>query len=136
MFTGIIQSVGLLRRLERRGGDVRLEIGTGKLDLSDVKGGDSIATNGVCLTVVGQGDDWFAADVSLETLSVSSYLLAGYMKRDARSSEAALKYLLVGSAAAAVFLYGASLLYGLTGGACVPDSGGPGAHRSGQVNLG
>ena len=54
--------------------------------------------------------------ISLETLSVASYLLAGYMKRDARSSEAALKYLLVGSAAAAVFLYGASLLYGLTGG--------------------
>ena len=55
--------------------------------------------------------------ISLETLSVASYLLSGYMKRDARSSEAALKYLLVGSAAAAVFLYGASLLYGLTGGA-------------------
>ena len=55
--------------------------------------------------------------ISLETLSVSSYLLSGYMKRDARSSEAALKYLLVGSAAAAVFLYGASLLYGLSGGA-------------------
>ncbi len=55
--------------------------------------------------------------ISLETLSVASYLLAGYMKRDARSSEAALKYLLVGSAAAAVFLYGASLLYGLSGGA-------------------
>ena len=54
--------------------------------------------------------------VALETLSVSSYVLAGYMKRDARSGEAALKYLLVGSAAAAVFLYGASLLYGLTGG--------------------
>ena len=54
--------------------------------------------------------------VSLETLSVSSYLLAGYMKRDARSSEAALKYLLVGSAAAAVFLYGTSLLYGVSGG--------------------
>ena len=53
--------------------------------------------------------------VSLETLSVASYLLSGYMKRDARSSEAALKYLLVGSAAAAVFLYGASLLYGLSG---------------------
>ncbi len=52
--------------------------------------------------------------VSLETLSVASYLLAGYMKRDARSSEAALKYLLVGSAAAAVFLYGASLLYGIS----------------------
>ena len=54
--------------------------------------------------------------ISLETLSVASYLLSGYMKRDARSSEAALKYLLVGSAAAAVFLYGASLLYGLSGG--------------------
>ena len=72
MFTGIIQAVGELRRLDRRGGDVRLEIGTGKLDLSDVKGGDSIATSGVCLTVVGQGADWFAADVSLETLSLST----------------------------------------------------------------
>ena len=60
--------------------------------------------------------DLISIFVSLETLSVSSYLLAGYMKRDARSSEAALKYLLVGSAAAAVFLYGASLLYGITGG--------------------
>ncbi len=53
--------------------------------------------------------------ISLETLSVASYLLAGYLKRDARSSEAALKYLLVGSAAAAVFLYGSSLLYGISG---------------------
>ncbi len=60
--------------------------------------------------------------VSLETLSVASYLLAGYMKRDARSSEASLKYLLVGSAAAAVFLYGASLLYGLTGGSTGLDA--------------
>ena len=60
--------------------------------------------------------------ISLETLSVASYLLSGYMKRDARSSEAALKYLLVGSAAAAVFLYGASLLYGLTGGATGLDA--------------
>ncbi len=59
--------------------------------------------------------DLISVFVSLETLSVASYLLAGYMKRDARSSEAALKYLLVGSAAAAVFLYGASLLYGISG---------------------
>ena len=72
MFTGIIQAVGELRRLDRRGGDVRLEIGTGKLDLGDVKHGDSIATSGVCLTVVGQGADWFAADVSLETLSLTT----------------------------------------------------------------
>merc|ERR1711939_1165789 len=60
--------------------------------------------------------DLVSVFISLETLSVASYLLAGYMKRDARSSEAALKYLLVGSAAAAVFLYGSSLLYGLSGG--------------------
>ncbi|KGG12961.1 NADH dehydrogenase subunit 2 [Prochlorococcus sp. MIT 0601] len=59
--------------------------------------------------------DLISIFVSLETLSVASYLLSGYMKRDPRSSEAALKYLLVGSAAAAVFLYGASLLYGLSG---------------------
>lgn len=72
MFTGIIQAIGTLRRLERRGGDVRLEIGTGKLDLSDVKGGDSIATSGVCLTVVDQGQDWYAADVSLETLALTT----------------------------------------------------------------
>ncbi len=59
--------------------------------------------------------DLVSVFVSLETLSVASYLLSGYIKRDARSSEAALKYLLVGSAAAAVFLYGASLLYGISG---------------------
>ena len=52
MFTGIIQATGEVRRLERRGGDVRLHVGTGKLDLGDVHAGDSIATSGVCLTVV------------------------------------------------------------------------------------
>lgn len=54
--------------------------------------------------------------VSLETLSISSYLLTGYMKRDPRSNEAALKYLLIGAASSAIFLYGVSLLYGLSGG--------------------
>lgn len=54
--------------------------------------------------------------VSLETLSISSYLLTGYMKRDPRSNEAALKYLLIGASSSAVFLYGSSLLYGLSGG--------------------
>ena len=48
--------------------------------------------------------------VSLETLSISSYLLTGYTKRDPRSNEAALKYLLIGAASSAVFLYGLSLL--------------------------
>ena len=59
--------------------------------------------------------DLVSVFISLETLSVASYLLSGYLKRDPRSSEAALKYLLVGSAAAAVYLYGSSLLYGLSG---------------------
>ena len=54
--------------------------------------------------------------ISLETLSISSYLLAGYTKRDPRSNEAALKYLLIGASSTAVFLYGVSLLYGLSGG--------------------
>lgn len=54
--------------------------------------------------------------ISLETLSISSYLLTGYTKRDPRSNEAALKYLLIGASSTAIFLYGVSLLYGLSGG--------------------
>lgn len=54
--------------------------------------------------------------VSLETLGIASYLMAGYTKRDPRSSEAALKYLLIGASSTAIFLYGMSLLYGLSGG--------------------
>ncbi len=54
--------------------------------------------------------------VSLETLSIASYLMSGYTKRDPRSNEAALKYLLVGAASTATFLYGMSLTYGLSGG--------------------
>lgn len=54
--------------------------------------------------------------ISLETLSISSYLLTGYTKRDPRSNEAALKYLLIGASSSAIFLYGVSLLYGLSGG--------------------
>lgn len=72
MFTGIIQSVGQIRRLDPRGGDVRLSIGTGKLPLADLSLGDSIAVNGVCLTAVDLGPDAFAADVSRETLSLTT----------------------------------------------------------------
>ncbi|GAB4217804.1 MAG: NAD(P)H-quinone oxidoreductase subunit N [Synechococcales cyanobacterium] len=54
--------------------------------------------------------------VSLETLGIACYLMAGYTKRDPRSSEAALKYLLIGASSSAIFLYGMSLLYGLSGG--------------------
>jgi NAD(P)H-quinone oxidoreductase subunit 2 len=60
--------------------------------------------------------------ISLETLSVSSYLMTGYMKRDPRSNEAALKYLLIGASSSAIFLYGISLLYGLSGGETTLDA--------------
>jgi riboflavin synthase len=72
MFTGIVEALGSVVALDAKGGDVRLTIECGNLDLSDVALGDSIAVNGVCLTVVDFQDDWFAADVSGETLSLTS----------------------------------------------------------------
>ena len=72
MFTGIIEEIGEVAVLEPRGGDIRLRLRTGKLDLADVALGDSIAVNGVCLTVVQLPGDGFAADVSRETLSLTS----------------------------------------------------------------
>ncbi|CAK0764340.1 Riboflavin synthase [Gammaproteobacteria bacterium] len=69
MFTGIIQAIGEVAALESRGGDLRLRIRTGRLDLGDVVLGDSIAVNGVCLTAVDLPGDGFWADVSSETLS-------------------------------------------------------------------
>ncbi|HKX92701.1 MAG TPA: riboflavin synthase [Sphingomicrobium sp.] len=67
MFTGIVTDVGTVRQVEQRG-DLRLEIATG-YDLATVDLGASIACSGVCLTVVDKGEDWFAVDVSGETLS-------------------------------------------------------------------
>ncbi|MDQ7915911.1 riboflavin synthase [Pseudomonas sp. 102515] len=72
MFTGIIEALGEIRVLTPKGGDVRLYVATGKLDLADVKLGDSIAVNGVCLTAVELPGDGFWADVSRETLSLTS----------------------------------------------------------------
>lgn len=68
MFTGIIESLGKVESLQNIGGDVRLRIQT-DLDMSDVHLGDSIATNGICLTVVEWGSHWYAADVSRESLN-------------------------------------------------------------------
>ncbi|WP_341937967.1 riboflavin synthase [Marinimicrobium sp. C2-29] len=68
MFTGIIEAKGRAARLKPTGGDLRLYIETGDLDLSDVQLGDSIATNGVCLTVVELTGQGYWADVSGETL--------------------------------------------------------------------
>lgn len=75
MFTGIVQGLGTVRQVEPRGGDVRLRIDGGDLDLADVMAGDSIAVNGVCLTALEPSARMFCADVSLETLSCTT--LAG-----------------------------------------------------------
>ncbi|OOF28024.1 riboflavin synthase [Salinivibrio proteolyticus] len=72
MFTGIIEAIGRVERLTRRGQDMTLTIDSGELDLCDVKLGDSIATNGVCLTVVALSATGYSADVSSETLARSS----------------------------------------------------------------
>ena len=64
MFTGIIQALGHITRIEPRDGDVRLHIETGTLDLSDVAPGDSIAVSGVCLTALEPASNSFVADVS------------------------------------------------------------------------
>lgn len=69
MFTGIIQTVGKIAQTEKTGVDARFYIQTGTLPLGDVKIGDSIAVNGVCLTAVVLTTDGFWADVSGETLS-------------------------------------------------------------------
>ena len=75
--------------------------------------------------------------VSLETLSISSYLMTGYMKRDPRSNEASLKYLLIGASSSAIFLYGTSLLYGLSGGETKLDAIAAGiASSNGNLSLG
>ena len=68
MFTGIIESLGKVESLQSVGGDIRLRIQT-SLDMSDVHLGDSIATNGICLTVVEWGSNWYVADVSRESLN-------------------------------------------------------------------
>jgi len=67
MFTGIVTDMGEIRAVEQRG-DLRARIGTG-YDMASVDMGASICCDGVCLTVVAKGPDWFDVDVSAETVS-------------------------------------------------------------------
>lgn len=69
MFTGIIQAVGAIQGMQAQGSDVRIQIDAGKLPMDDVALGDSIAVNGVCLTVIEKSSAGFSADISNETLS-------------------------------------------------------------------
>ena len=69
MFTGIIESMGKVKAMQPIGGDIRLVIESSGLDFSDVSLGDSIACNGICLTVVDLGSNYYAVDVSRETIA-------------------------------------------------------------------
>ena len=72
MFTGIIEGVGAIASIEPRGGDVRLRVSAGTLPFDDVRLGESIAVNGICLTVVAFDAASFEADASTETLSLTT----------------------------------------------------------------
>lgn len=87
IFTGIVTDIGTVRHAEQRG-DLRLVIGCG-YDMGTVDLGASIACSGACLTVVDKGDDWFAVDLSAETVSKTA---AGLWQQGARLNlERALK---------------------------------------------
>jgi len=73
MFTGIIEAVGTIGAINISGQGARITINAGKLDMSDVKLGDSIATNGICLTVVAFDSHSYSADVSNETLARTGF---------------------------------------------------------------
>ncbi len=79
MFTGIIEAIGKIELIEDIGSDKRFIITSGSLNLSDVQPGDSISVNGVCLTVVDLQEKGFSTDVSVETLSCTTFneLVAG-----------------------------------------------------------
>ncbi len=72
MFTGIIETIGTITNIEQIGGDAKFTINTNNLDMSDVKLGDSIACNGVCLTAIKLLDHCYVADVSAESLNVTT----------------------------------------------------------------
>jgi riboflavin synthase len=74
MFSGIIAEVGSIKQATDRDGGLRLVIATSALDLSAVQTGDSIAVNGVCLTVIAHSVDSFTVDVSRETLDCTDGL--------------------------------------------------------------
>lgn len=73
MFTGIIEATGTINTLQKNQGDLAIRVQSNSLDMKDVKLGDSIATNGVCLTVVEKHSDGFSADLSNETIGLTCF---------------------------------------------------------------
>ncbi|HCV03696.1 riboflavin synthase [Pseudoalteromonas sp. MEBiC 03607] len=89
MFTGIIEATGKIVELTQKQGDLAIRIQSTNLDMKDVKLGDSIATNGVCLTVVAKHSDGFSADLSNETISLTGF--AHYKKGQTVNLEKAMQ---------------------------------------------
>ena len=89
MFTGIIEATGKIVELTQKQGDLAIRIQSANLDMEDVKLGDSIATNGVCLTVVAKHSDGFSADLSNETISLTGF--AHYKKGQIVNLEKAMQ---------------------------------------------
>jgi riboflavin synthase len=89
MCTGIIEAVGQIQSLQPKGDDIRLTVKVNQLDMSDVALGDSIATNGVCLTVVDFSDEHYSVDVSPETIKRSGF--ADYKAGDDVNLEKAMQ---------------------------------------------
>ena len=75
MFTGIIQATGSIISIEAKGDDSRFVFNTGKLDLTDMSLGDSIAVNGACLTIIEKENNSFIADLSKETLDLTTFCI-------------------------------------------------------------
>jgi riboflavin synthase len=88
MFTGIVSSTGILTSKTEVGGDSRLHIACSELNLESARAGDSIAVSGVCLTMLEPGAKDFVADVSRETLSLTT--LGGLREGQAVNLELAL----------------------------------------------
>jgi riboflavin synthase len=86
MFAGIIEATGEISEVKPQGKGLRLTIGT-TLDLSDIRVGDSIAVDGICLTVIARSVNSFSADVSRETLDCT----AGFVERGKVNLEKALR---------------------------------------------
>ena len=93
MFTGIIETVGTIKSIDRKGVDACVSVNTASMSMGDVALGDSIAVNGVCLTAVRLFDQGFEADVSGETFSCTTFadLTAGTSVNLEKSNDTHIK---------------------------------------------
>jgi NADH-quinone oxidoreductase subunit N len=105
-------------------GAITILMSTRYLDVEKENHGEFYAL--ILLSMVGMmgmacGTDLIMLFISLELMAISTYVLVGFLRRDRRSNEASLKYLLLGAFSSGIFAYGLSLLYGLTGSTRLPQ---------------